>query len=134
MKVLIALLVVASFWLCSVAKADTIEFKSGNKIHGKAIVETTEVYGRKHLLLKPGRMRVVFKNGGWFEFAANTVKNIEANDLDEFEWRKEGHFIVPLKNGGTLEFTPGEVKSDPNVDGKIRLEVKAEVKIESTNP
>jgi len=134
MKVLIALMVVASFWPCSVARADTIEFKNGNKIHGKAIVETAEVYGRKHLLLKPGKMRVIFKNGGWFEFDASTVKNVEANDLDEFEWRRAGHFIVPTKGGGTLEFIPGEVKLDPNVNGKVRLEVKTEVKIESTNP
>ena len=85
MKVLIALLVV--LFLPCIAKADTITFENGNKIYGKAIAQTAEVYGRKHLLLKPGRVRVIFKNGGWFEFAASTVKYIEANDLDQFEIR-----------------------------------------------
>jgi hypothetical protein len=141
MKILVGLLV--SLWLCSIIKADTIYFKNGNKIHGKVLyggfinslnlIEVSDVYGRKHFI-KPGKMRVIFKDSSWLEFSTNTVKCAGIDDLNEFEWRREGHFIIPSKDRGTIEWTPGEVKPPSNADHTIKIEAKIQVKIESSNP
>lgn len=64
--------------------ADTIRFKNGYEIYGTAVLPG-EV---PSIPVKEGYIRVMFKNGGWFEFPATDVEFLIRDERDIFEERK----------------------------------------------